>query len=75
MRTYIKTITYVVQVGFVVAGIGFFAILIPELNRLHDESSSMEFRDKMFAGAFALAVCIAGVVGAALTRKFLLKRY
>ncbi len=74
MRAYVKAITYVVQIGFVVAGIGFFAILIPELNRLYSESNSIEFREKAFAGAFALIVCIIGVVGGAVTRAFLLKR-
>lgn len=75
MRAYIRTVTYAVQIGFILAGVGFFAILLPELHRLSGEQHTSEFREKLFAGIFALAVCITGVTGAFLTRRFLLKRY
>jgi hypothetical protein len=74
MRNYVRTITFVVQVGFLVAGIGFFALLLPELSRFYGERDWTQFRGKLFAGAFALAVCMFGVTGAALTRRFLLRR-
>jgi len=75
MRAYIKTVTYAVQFGFIFAGAIFLSILLPELIRVNGDSNLSEFNDKLLVGVFALAVCIAGVTGAAFVRRFLLKRY
>lgn len=74
MRTYIRTVVIVVKAIFVVVGGGFSIILLPELYRLYSDQSWDEFGSDAMIGAFAIAACIAGLLGAELVKRYLLNR-